>query len=269
MLIDTGNSSCKDHRKHSHDNDSEGISNLKSQFAAKSAPTSIFSSPVTSPRRLSNVDLFDPFTNFPQDFNDILRVLPTKTAHSPDLSPRRSLGNHGPNLNHTIHGGFQHSKFFSRVWPENNHVDAHPLPLPPRASPPPQSPAQHQSSVATHHTTENFHSMKGQWLKGKLIGRGSFGSVYHATNLYADIFLFIESLKFSLSAVTHVHSCFSIRETGASCAMKEVDLFLDDPKSADCIKQLDQVPLPISKYSDFTLSKNKNTSTRENNIMPI
>ena len=34
-----------------------------------------------------------------------------------------------------------------------------------------------------------------------------------------------------------------IRETGALCAMKEVELFPDDPKSAECIKQLQQVNL--------------------------
>ncbi|GAU36141.1 hypothetical protein TSUD_316700, partial [Trifolium subterraneum] len=182
--------------------------------AAKSAPTSILSSPVTSPHRLSSVDLFDPSFNFPQDFNDILR-LPTKTARSPDLSPRLSLGNHSPIHSHTMQGGSHshHSKHCSRVSPENNHVDAHPLPLPPRASPPPQqSPPQHQSNVTSHHSIENFHTMKGQWQKGKLIGRGSFGSVYQAINLV----------------------------TGASCAMKEVGLFPDDPKSADCIKQLHQ-----------------------------
>ena len=33
----------------------------------------------------------------------------------------------------------------------------------------------------------------------------------------------------------------SNRETGASCAMKEVSLIPDDPKSAECMKQLDQV----------------------------
>lgn len=31
------------------------------------------------------------------------------------------------------------------------------------------------------------------------------------------------------------------RETGALCAMKEVELLHDDPKSAECIKQLEQV----------------------------
>ncbi|XP_045824023.1 mitogen-activated protein kinase kinase kinase 5-like [Trifolium pratense] len=149
-----------------------------------------------------------------QDCNDILR-LPTKTACSPDLSPRHSSGNDSPNYCHTIQGGSHshHSKYFTRVWLENNHVDGYPLPLPPRASPPPQqSAAQHQTNVTLHHSTENFHSMKGQWQKGKLIGRESLGSVYMATNI----------------------------ETGTSCAMKEVDLLPDDPKFADCIKQLHQ-----------------------------
>ncbi|TKY75105.1 Mitogen-activated protein kinase kinase kinase YODA [Spatholobus suberectus] len=196
-------SSWKDHRELSHDNDSENDSNLRLHFAAKSAPTSIFSSPVTSPRRSSNVDFYDPSIIFPQDFLDILKVSPAKSAQSPDRSPLRSPGSH---LNQ------EGSKFCSRAWPENNHVDAHPLPLPPRASPQSaHSSAQHQPSIV-HLTTENSPSMKGQWQKGKLIGRGSYGSVYHATNL----------------------------ETGASCAMKEVDLFPDDPKSGDCIKQLEQ-----------------------------
>ncbi|CAJ1973360.1 unnamed protein product [Sphenostylis stenocarpa] len=201
-------SSCKDHRELSHDNDSENVSNLRLHFSAKSAPNSIFSSPVTSPRRSSNVDFYDPSIIFPQDFNDILRVSPAKTAQSPDRSPLRSPGSH---LN--LEGcQSQLHKISSRVLPENNHVDAHPLPLPPRASPPPaQSSPQHQPSIV-HIPSENSSSMKGQWQKGKLIGRGSYGSVYHATNL----------------------------ETGASCAMKEVEMFPDDPKSADSIKQLEQ-----------------------------
>ena len=36
---------------------------------------------------------------------------------------------------------------------------------------------------------------------------------------------------------------FSYRETGALCAMKEVELLPDDPKSTECIKQLQQVIL--------------------------
>ncbi|CAK8568244.1 unnamed protein product [Lathyrus sativus] len=186
-LVETNNSSSKDTRKHSHDNDCEGVTNGKLQFAARSTPTSIFSSPVTSSGRLSSGNLSDPAINFPQDFNDIWRP-PAKNAHS-----SRSLGNHSPKY--------------------HNAADAHPLPLPP----PPRASPQPQQSSAQHDSTEISHSMKSQWQKGKLIGRGSFGSVYHATNL----------------------------ETGASCALKEVDLFSGDlssgdPKSAIYIKQLGQ-----------------------------
>ncbi|CAN1190921.1 Mitogen-activated protein kinase kinase kinase 5 [Linum perenne] len=102
----------------------------------------------------------------------------------------------------------------------NGNGEVHKLPLPPGAnliSPtslstppliPPVVPAK-QESVP----------MKSQWQKGKLIGRGTFGSVYVATN----------------------------RETGALCAMKEVDIIPDDPKSLECIKQLEQEIKVLSK----------------------
>ncbi|XP_011083921.1 mitogen-activated protein kinase kinase kinase 5-like [Sesamum indicum] len=54
--------------------------------------------------------------------------------------------------------------------------------------------------------------IKGQWQRGRPIGRGTYGSVYIATH----------------------------RETGATCAMKEVEMIPDDPKCAECIKQLKQ-----------------------------
>ncbi|KAL3813594.1 hypothetical protein ACJIZ3_014862 [Penstemon smallii] len=54
--------------------------------------------------------------------------------------------------------------------------------------------------------------IKSQWQKGKLIGRGTFGSVYVASN----------------------------RRTGALCAMKEVEILPDDSKSAESIRQLEQ-----------------------------
>ncbi|KAI3813344.1 hypothetical protein L1987_18065 [Smallanthus sonchifolius] len=53
---------------------------------------------------------------------------------------------------------------------------------------------------------------KSRWQKGKLIGRGTFGSVYVGSD----------------------------RSTGALCAMKEVEVLPDDPKSAESIKQLEQ-----------------------------
>ncbi|KAK1423403.1 hypothetical protein QVD17_18706 [Tagetes erecta] len=85
----------------------------------------------------------------------------------------------------------------------------HPLPLPPGAaglspSSPPQTSNRPDLVVET--------SRHCRWKKGKLIGRGTFGSVYVGSN----------------------------RETGALCAMKEVEILPDDAKSAECIKQLQQ-----------------------------
>ena len=45
----------------------------------------------------------------------------------------------------------------------------------------------------------------------------------------------------SAAANTKFGLSFHNRETGALCAMKEVEMFPDDPKSAECIKQLEQV----------------------------
>ena len=89
-------------------------------------------------------------------------------------------------------------------------LTVHPLPLPPwPGTALPSPPATYSQPGGAK--TESL-SMKSQWQKGKLIGRGTFGSVYVATN----------------------------RETGALCAMKEAEFFFDDPKSAECIKQLEQ-----------------------------
>ncbi|CAN1221248.1 Mitogen-activated protein kinase kinase kinase 5 [Linum grandiflorum] len=77
--------------------------------------------------------------------------------------------------------------------------------------------------------------MKSQWQKGKLIGRGTFGSVFVATN----------------------------RETGALCAMKEVDIFPDDPKSQECIKQLEQVEDHFYIYLEYVHPGSINKYVRE------
>lgn len=85
----------------------------------------------------------------------------------------------------------------------------HPLPLPPGAAqpPPPSSPRTTNKPDLNPKTPR-----RSQWQKGKLIGRGTFGSVYVGSN----------------------------RETGALCAMKEVEILPDDAKSVECIKQLQQ-----------------------------
>ncbi|XP_047177546.1 mitogen-activated protein kinase kinase kinase 5-like isoform X2 [Vigna umbellata] len=209
----TGHSSLKNRRAASHGNDSEVNPHLNLGVVAKpkSAPTSVVTSPDTSPYRSNNIDFFDSTFNFSSEVNDKLKMLSAKSVHSPDHSLIHCPLGLTRYFNPKIEEGSQNHKFLSKVCPENNHVDAHPLPLPPRASSPAQLSVLHQSS-SIHHATETMPSVKGQWQKGKLIGRGTFGSVFHATNL----------------------------ENGASCAMKEVNLIPDDPTSAECMKQLDQ-----------------------------
>ncbi|KAJ4868360.1 mitogen-activated protein kinase kinase kinase 5 [Raphanus sativus] len=198
-----------------------------------SAPTSPYMSPVPSPQRKSTGhDL--PFFNLPPRSNQAWSApdmpfdtsgLPPPafydfTAFSTDNSPINSPRPRSPRRQQ-IRSPQQSrptSPLHSMLSPEHSAAprdsgvssplhprmstdvangrssNVHPLPLPPGAASCPSS------------------SAASPWKKGKLIGRGTFGSVYVASN----------------------------SETGALCAMKEVELFPDDPKSAECIKQLEQ-----------------------------
>lgn len=60
-----------------------------------------------------------------------------------------------------------------------NQANVHPLPRPPGATP--ASPSTSSPQVMTKPEPV---PKKNQWQKGKLIGRGTFGSVYVATNRY-------------------------------------------------------------------------------------
>ncbi|XP_040999224.1 mitogen-activated protein kinase kinase kinase 5-like isoform X2 [Juglans microcarpa x Juglans regia] len=195
--------------------------NFSLKVPARSAPTSVFSSPAGSPRRLSSRDLFPSSLAFQEYQHNHVgcysNVQPTRTMPGPDQSPL-----HGPILqsSHPSHKSPNrtvfpsHHKFVSESYVERPEISAHPLPLPPGAVLSPQSSMQPQSTTTIQHVIEQpcVSSFTGQWIKGKLIGRGTFGSVYLATN----------------------------RESGALCAMKEVDLIPDDPKSLECVKQLEQ-----------------------------
>ncbi|KAL6553136.1 hypothetical protein OROGR_006978 [Orobanche gracilis] len=93
----------------------------------------------------------------------------------------------------------------------NAQGTVHPLPLPPGANP--ISPVGSRSDTSGPSVSSALSPVaKSKWQKGKLIGRGTFGSVYVASN----------------------------RETGALCAMKEVEILPDDIKSAECMRQLEQ-----------------------------
>lgn len=59
---------------------------------------------------------------------------------------------------------------------ESNNANVYPLPRPP-------APPRHVSSRQS-----DGQSIKGQWQKGKLLGRGTYGSVYEAINRYVIIY---------------------------------------------------------------------------------
>ncbi|KAK3231474.1 hypothetical protein Dsin_003355 [Dipteronia sinensis] len=200
--------------------------NLRMNTSPRSAPTS----PAVSPQRSKTADIFSSFwaprkievwstVEVPESGRSARNTSPLspvkRTVHSTGHSPLHSPTMQSPEITPRRDNKFSfplqpkpHSQNCNDR-PECSRVTAHPLPLPPGASPPPQS---SMPAVMNHYTEMPSASLKGQWQKGKLIGRGTFGSVYMATN----------------------------RVTGASCAMKEVDIVPDDPKSAECIKQLQQ-----------------------------
>ncbi|XP_004511962.1 mitogen-activated protein kinase kinase kinase 5 isoform X2 [Cicer arietinum] len=199
----------------------------------RSAPCSPFTSPSISPNNPKNDD-FVPYYYVSPKANQFWSApeFPTSTGQPPpaffDLSalgidcatsPHQSSGGRSP-IQQNPKSPTRPSSPLPRLsldTPTTSRRESlglpltvHPLPLPPwpGTSLPSPSSAYSQPGVAK---TESL-SMKSQWQKGKLIGRGTFGSVYVATN----------------------------RETGALCAMKEAEIFSDDPKSAESIKQLEQ-----------------------------
>ncbi|KAK9668121.1 hypothetical protein RND81_13G036300 [Saponaria officinalis] len=88
--------------------------------------------------------------------------------------------------------------------PDNRTPQSHILPLPPVSVT--------NSFSKNSGRGESPISLVSRWKKGRLIGSGTFGHVY---------------LGFD-------------SETGEMCAMKEVTLFSDDPKSKECAQQLGQ-----------------------------
>lgn len=107
---------------------------------------------------------------------------------------------------------------------------AHPLPLPWPSNTAPVSPRSNTSSADRSEDSckvdpplvsarwsrtpsgTDLASSGGRWIKGALLGSGSFGKVYRGHH----------------------------NETGDMCAIKEVEIVADDPRSKECAKQLAQ-----------------------------
>ncbi|WCJ35363.1 mitogen-activated protein kinase kinase kinase 5 [Euphorbia peplus] len=208
----------------------ESVSSKSHIVSPKSAPTSGLSSPAVSPQRSKTADFLPYFMasqvspiRLDLDALDLGRlpsrtsqVSPVKTMHTPNRSPLHCQSLQIPCPSPKIYNFrfTSNNKLLpgsSKEWPESNN-NSHPLPLPPGATPPLSS--MPLPPMVLHQTTDNpnVSLRKPQWQKGKFIGRGTYGSVYVGTN----------------------------RETGALCAIKEVDIIPDDPKSAECIRQLEQ-----------------------------
>nr|KYP66661.1 Mitogen-activated protein kinase kinase kinase ANP1 [Cajanus cajan] len=200
----------------------QGDSTLWTSIPTRSAPTSPFGSPIISPKN-AKTDDFIPYYYVSPKANQFWSApeMPINDPSPPpaffDISALRTSDN-PPSPHHSPRGKSPTapSPSCSSIPPRlsldtsiarRETLTVHPLPLPPWA-PLPSPPPTFSPPLAK---TE-CHPMINQWQKGKLIGRGTFGSVYVATN----------------------------RKTGALCAMKEAEIFSDDPKSAECIKQLEQ-----------------------------
>lgn len=173
--------------------------NFRLNVPPRSAPSSGFSSPLLSPRRVSAGDFFSsPFVapyspavwsapEFPS------KDMPGHSAQAPSelvfSAPDRSLL-HSPNLknpgskskNPSGPPSPLHSQYgeTATAWRDSSAgVTVHPLPLPPGVVMPMQPPSSHQNGLKNEAAP-----MTNHWQKGKLIGSGTFGNVYVATNRY-------------------------------------------------------------------------------------
>ena len=173
--------------------------NFMLNVPTRSAPGSSLSSPALSPQRASTGDLFFSQNVTPQVLQgwsapempilDMVigftpQMSPEQTTFSTDNSPLHSPTVKSPHVNPRSPSGPAsplHPKISletSTPRRENNsHANVHRLPLPPGAVAPPQASSIHPVIAKI----ESF-PMTTQWQKGKLIGRGTFGSVFVATN---------------------------------------------------------------------------------------
>ncbi|KAG6529676.1 mitogen-activated protein kinase kinase kinase 5-like [Zingiber officinale] len=245
-------------RKEFPNPNSSSTMNFRLKIPAKTVAIGDFASPIASPirspRRLSSADSLPSgngntglkVSSAPEISTMGLvtaflsKTSPDKMIHSPEISPFSSP-NTKDNISKSRNPSGPPSPLHTKKFPESSsrqhdnggNVEVHPLPLPPGASPPSQSTFSHQSAAKAEvpHKTN-------QWQKGKLLGSGTFGNVYEATN----------------------------RHTGALCAMKEVNIIPDDPKSAECLKQLEQEIKFLSQFKHPNIVQYYGTETIEDQL---
>lgn len=167
--------------------------NLRINIPARSAPGSCLPTPPVSPRKSAHQESFASKSEVPPTFRRLSdSEIPTQTLsrflshvypdstmkschypdHSPLPSPTATRSHPNPSSPKGISCSFYQYKSLSEA-----NISAHPLPLPPGALH-----CQSSSSLSPGIESSDVPSLKGQWNKGKLIGRGTFGSVYVAAN---------------------------------------------------------------------------------------
>ncbi|KAL9242813.1 hypothetical protein vseg_016777 [Gypsophila vaccaria] len=112
--------------------------------------------------------------------------------------------------------------------PDDGAPKSYKLPLPPVSVSISKDSGQEESSTC----------LVSRWKKGRLIGSGTFGHVY---------------LGFD-------------SETGEMCAMKEVTLFSDDPKSKECAQQLEQELTLLSRLRHPNIVQYIGSGTVDNKL---
>ncbi|CAN6229177.1 unnamed protein product [Urochloa humidicola] len=231
------------------DNNQPNLQNLR-PVVLESAPNSLMSSPSRSPRRicpdhiptsafwavkphadvtfLGSGQCSSPGSGQTSGHNsvggDMLAQLFWQPSRgSPECSPIPSPRMTSPGPSSRVHSGsvsplHPRSGGVAPEYDDGKKQQTHKLPLPPLIIsnssffPNNSTPTSPISVPRSPGRTENPSSPASRWKKGKLIGRGTFGHVYVGFN----------------------------SDSGEMCAMKEVTLFVDDPKSKESAKQLGQ-----------------------------
>lgn len=167
--------------------------NFRLNVPARSVPTSPFTSSAFSPQRTSLGDLLPYYCLTPRGNNmwsapEMPTGLPSPSFLEHNGSPLLSPQTKNPHrTSKSLCGSASpmHHKSLvenSTAWRESNvQAGVHPLPRPPGAAFPSHSPPNAQVTVKTESLP-----LKSQWQKGRLIGRGTFGSVYVASNRYVS-----------------------------------------------------------------------------------
>lgn len=196
--------SCRDTRTSDHGETRsswKGSGKFRIEIPMKSAPNSTFSSPALSPRRQSVGDVLSCHYIVPQGIQVwSAPEIPTTdmiAGHHPysffdypvsDSSPlnspqgRSTFQNpRSPGCTSPLHSKLTYETFTARREGSVSQ-EVHPLPLPPGA-------AISSPSAPIPQVTPKPDSLplNSQWQKGKLIGRGTFGSVYVASNRFVEL----------------------------------------------------------------------------------